>query len=289
MRQLRRTIKPLKAMPLHSSIDPDLVRFCPQRRSHARAGRGTPRQSSIRWRAAAARPRAPAYLARQDAGARARRSPDRSRHRLSRIVAAGGLRPLWRRRAFGEHRHRRRADLGPRMRDRRQRCHHQGRHLLSDDGEEASARPGHRAAEQSALRLHGRFRRRVSAAAGRDFPGRAAFRPHLLQPGADVGARHSADRDRDGLVHRGRRLCAGDVGREHHRAQSGHDLSRRAAAGEGRDRRGGHRRRTRRRRCAFAAVRRHRSLRAERQPCDRHRAADRRHAEPPQARRAEHA
>ena len=26
------------------------------------------------------------------------------------------------------------------------------------------------------------------------FPGRAAFRPHLLQPGADVGRRHSADR-----------------------------------------------------------------------------------------------
>ena len=50
------------------------------------------------------------------------------------------------------------------------------------------------------------------------FPGRAAFRPHLLQSGADVRARYSADRDRDGLLHRRRRLCAGDVGREHHRA-----------------------------------------------------------------------
>ena len=46
--------------------------------------------------------------------------------------------------------------------------------------EEASAGAGHRAAEQSALRLHGRFRRRLSADAGRDLSGRAAFRPHLL-------------------------------------------------------------------------------------------------------------
>ena len=158
----------------------------------------------------------------------------------------------------------RRADLGARMRDRRQRCDHQGRHLLSDDGEEASSRPGHRAAEQSALRLHGRFRRRVPAAAGRDFPRRAAFRPHLLQSGADVGAGHSADCDRDGFLHGRRRLCSGDVGRKHHRAQSGHDFSRRAAAGEGRDRGSGHGGRTRRRRRAFAAIRRHRSLCAER-------------------------
>ena len=83
---------------------------------------------------------------------------------------------------------------------------------------------------------------------------------------------HPADRHRDGLLHRGRRLCAGDVGREHHRAQSGHDLPRRAAAGEGRHRRSRDRRGTRRRRRAFAAIRRHRSLCAERRPCDRDRA-----------------
>ncbi len=53
---------------------------------------------------------------------------------------------------------------------------------------------------------------------------------------------HPADRGRAGLLHRRRCLCAGDVGREHHRAQPGHHLSRRAAAGEGRDRRGGERR-----------------------------------------------
>ena len=70
----------------------------------------------------------------------------------------------------------------------------------------------------------------------------------------------AADRGGDGLVHGGRRLCAGDVGRDHHRAQSGHDLSRRAAAGEGRDRRGGHRRRARRRRRACEEIRRRRLL-----------------------------
>jgi len=51
-----------------------------------------------------------------------------------------------------------------------------------------------------------------SAAAGRDFPGRTAFWPHLLQSGADVGPRHSANCDRDGFLHGRRRLCPGDVG-----------------------------------------------------------------------------
>jgi Carboxyl transferase domain len=95
------------------------------------------------------------------------------------------------------------------------------------------------------------------------FSGRASLRPHLLQPGADVRGRNPADRDRDGLLHGRRRLCACDVGREHHRAESRHDLSRRPAAGEGGDRRGGDRRRAGRRRRAFAPVRRHRSLCAE--------------------------
>ena len=69
---------------------------------------------------------------------------------------------------------------------------------------------------------------------------------------------------RDGLVHGGRRLCAGDVGRDHHRAQAGHDLPRRPAAGEGRDRRGGLGRGSRRRRRACAPLRRRRPLRARR-------------------------
>ena len=99
------------------------------------------------------------------------------------------------------------------------------------------------------------------------FPGSRAFRPHLLQSGDPVGRRHSADRSGDGLLHRRRRLCAGDVGRNHHRAQPGHDLPRRAAAGEGGDRRSGLGRGPRRRRRACAKIRRRRPLRRRRSPC----------------------
>ena len=103
--------------------------------------------------------------------------------------------------------------------------------------QEAPARAGDRAREPAAVRLPRRLRRRVPAAAGRRVPGPRALRPHLLQPGADVGARHSAARGGDGLVHGGRRLRAGDVRRGDHRARAGHDLPRRPAAGAGRDRR----------------------------------------------------
>ena len=46
------------------------------------------------------------------------------------------------------------------------------------------------------------------------------------------------DRLRDGQLHRRRRLCAGDVRRERDRQEPGHDLPRRPAFGEGRDRGG---------------------------------------------------
>ena len=92
-----------------------------------------------------------------------------------------------------------------------------------------------------------------------------------------------ADRRRDGLLHRRRRLRAGDVGREHHRAQSGHDLSRRAAAGEGGDRRGGERGGAGRRRRAQPAVRRDRLLCDRRQPRHRHRAPHHRQSQPREA------
>ena len=98
-------------------------------------------------------------------------------------------------------------------------------------------------AEPSALHLPGGFRRRLPADAGRDLPRPRAFRPHLLQPGEPVRRRHSADRRGDGLLHRRRRLCPGDERREHHRAQAGHDLPRRPAAGAGGDRRNRHARR----------------------------------------------
>ena len=73
----------------------------------------------------------------------------------------------------------------------------------------------------------------------------------------------AADRLRDGQLHRRRRLCARDVRRDRDRAQPGHDLPRRAAAGEGRDRRGDQRRGTGRRGHACAPLRRGRSCRRE--------------------------
>ncbi len=147
----------------------------------------------------------------------------------------------------------------------------QGRHLLPDHGQEAPARAGGRRAEPAAVRLPGRLRRRVPAAAGRGLSRSRALRPHLLQPGAHVGRGHPADRGRDGLVHGRRRLRAGDVRRDDHRPGTGHDLPRRPAAREGGDRRGGHRRGARRRRRAHAALRRRRLLRRRR----RARAGDR--------------
>ena len=74
-----------------------------------------------------------------------------------------------------------------------------------------------RAREPSALRLSGGFRRRVPADAGRGLSRSRSLRAHLLQPGAHVGGRHRADCGRDGLVHRRRRLRAGDVRRDDHR------------------------------------------------------------------------
>src|SRR6267143_2959486 len=64
--------------------------------------------------------------------------------------------------------------------------------------------------------------------------------------------------------------------------------SRRTAPGEGRDRGSGHCRGVGRSRRALTAIRRHRSLCAERQPCDRDRAPHRRHAEAAAARCLEH-
>ena len=64
----------------------------------------------------------------------------------------------------------------------------------------------------------------------------------------------------DGLMHGGWCLCAGDERRNHHRAQAGHHLPWRTAAGTGSDRRNRQRRRSRRRRCACPHFRCGRSL-----------------------------
>src|SRR5262245_40981494 len=133
-----------------------------------------------------------------------------------------------------------------------QRRHGEGRHLLSDDGEKAPPRPGSGDGDPSALYLSGRLGRRQPAAMARGLPRQEPLRPHLLQPGQHVGDGHPADRRGHGLVHRRRRLRAGDERRDRHCAQAGHDLPGRPAAGEGRHRRGGERRGAGRRRRARA-------------------------------------
>ena len=72
--------------------------------------------------------------------------------------------------------------------------------------------------------------------AGRGLSRPRALRPDLLQPGHDERRRHPADRRGARLVHRRRRVRAGDERRGGHRPQPGHDLPRWPAAGEGRDR-----------------------------------------------------
>ena len=154
------------------------------------------------------------------------------------------------------------------MRRDRQRRDGQGRHLLPADRQEAHPRPGDRRAEPAALPLSGGFRRCQPAAPGRGVPRPRAFWAHLLQPGAHVGEGHRADRRGDGVLHGGRRLCAGDVRRDHHREGAGHDIPGRPAAGEGRDRRGGERGGAGRRRRAHAAFGRCRPHGGGRCRCD---------------------
>jgi hypothetical protein len=71
-------------------------------------------------------------------------------------------------------------------------------------------RARHRA--QNRLPSTCRFRRRLPAAPGRGLSRSRSLRPDLLQPGAHVGRADSAGGRRPGIVHRRRRLRAGDVG-----------------------------------------------------------------------------
>ena len=213
---------------------------------------------------------------RQAARARAHRPARRPGHRVPGAERARGVgdlrRPGAERRRRHGHRRRRRA----RVRDRRERRDRQGRLVLPAHRQEAPTRPGGRGAEPAPVPLPRRLRRCVPAAAGRGVPGSRPLRPHLLQPGSDVGEGHPADRGRDGLVHRGRRVRAGDERRDGDRPRHGHDLHRRAAAREGGDRPGRERRGARRRRRARAAVGRRRPLRDERRARARDRPAHRR-------------
>ncbi len=89
-----------------------------------------------------------------------------------------------------------------------QRRDGQGRHLLPDHGEEASARAGNRDGEPAPVRIPGRFGRRLPASAGGGVSRSRTLRAHLLQPGADVRDGSRAGRGRHGLVHGGRRIRA---------------------------------------------------------------------------------
>ena len=121
--------------------------------------------------------------------------------------------------------------------------------------------------------------------AGRGLPRPRALRPDLLQPGHDVEGGHPADRRRPRLVHRRRRLRAGDERRGGDRPRPGHDLPRRPAAGEGGDRRGRHRRGARRRRPAQPGQRGHRPPGRRRRARAADRPPDRRHPRPARVRR----
>ena len=96
------------------------------------------------------------------------------------------------------------------------------------------------------------------------FPDREHFGRIFFNQATMSQRGHPADRRRDGLLHRRRRLRARDERRDRDRPRAGHDLPRRPAAGEGGDRRGGHRRGARRRRPALAHLRRHRPPRRRR-------------------------
>jgi hypothetical protein len=212
---------------------------------------------------------------RQAAAARPRADAAGPRHALPGAGASGRAQHVQQRRAGRRHRggHRPRQRRG--LHDRVQRRHRQRRHLLPDDGQEAPAGAGDRAAEPPALHLPGGLGRCQPAQPGRGLPRPRPLRPHLLQPGQHERAGHCADRGGHGLVHGRRRLCAGDERRDHHREEPGHHLPGRPAAGEGRHRRGGQRRRSRRRRRAHAPVRRGRPPGAERPACAGAGAADR--------------
>ena len=248
------TARPL--MPaLTSQLDPRSPGFPGQRRLPPRAGRRPRRAAGARAPTAAATRRAPSTPSAASC-CRASASPPCStrarRSSSSPPLAADGM---YDDAAPG-------AGIvtgigrvhGPGSGGRRQRRHGQGRHLLPDDGEEAPARAGDRAREPPALRLPGRFRRRLPAAAGRGVPGPGALRPHLLQPGAAVSAQNIPQiAVVMGSCTAGGAYVPAMCDEIDHRQGTGHDLPRRPAAGEGRHRRSRRRRSARRRRRAHLA------------------------------------
>ena len=208
----------------------------------------------------------------------------RPRRPLPGALPARGVGHVRRRRSVREPHHRGRAGERGRVRGHRERRDGEGRDLLPDGGQEAPPGAGGRAGEPPAVHLPRGLGGRVPPPPGPGVPGPRALRAGLLQPGEHVGAGDPPDRGRDGVVHRGRRLRARDVRREHHRPAAGNHLPRGAAAGEGRDRRGGDGGGARRRGRPFPAVRGHRPLRPRRPPRARHREALHRPPQPEEER-----
>ena len=206
---------------------------------------------------------------------RARRPSPRPRHGLSGAERPRCLGPLRRGGACRRDRDGDRRRRGTGVSRRRERCNREGRLLLPAHGQEAPARAGGGRAEQPPVHLPRRLRRRVPAAAGRRLPGSRALRPDLLQPGSHVREGHPADRSRDGLLHGRGRVRTGDERRDDHRPGHGHDLHRRPAAREGRNRPGGHGGGAGRRRRPHSPLRRRRPLRHLRRARARTRASNR--------------
>ena len=136
---------------------PPLGRVPGQCRRDARPGR-RPARAGRQGRGRRRRGRArQAHGARQAAAARPRADAARPGHALPGARAAGRARHVQRRRARRRRHRRHRPRQRRRLHDRLQRRHGEGRHLLPDDGEEAPARAGDRAAEPPALHLPGRL------------------------------------------------------------------------------------------------------------------------------------
>ena len=229
----------MTVIPL-SEVDPRSAAFKRQLRSGSGPGAASCRRVARAAVGGDARARERHPRAGQAPAARAHRAAARSRQRRS--SSCRSSRPTactrTRCRAAGHH-HRHRPRLRPRMRDRRQRRHGEGRHLLSDDREEASAGAGDRA------------RRAGCPASTSSIPAAPICRIRTRSfPTAIISAASSSIRRRMsaagipqiavvmGSCTAGGAYVPAMSDEADHRQEPGHDLPGRPAAREGRDRRG---------------------------------------------------
>ena len=233
---------------LASTLDTGGSGPCGEPRRHAgvaRAGAGDrgPRRGGLGGGPAAlraARPvaaaRAPGAAARSAGAVPGTRHPGRLRHGHRRSRNEPG-----RRRRDRRHRLR----LGRALHGERLRFRHRRRRAAGDGPGQAAARAGTGAREPAAVRAAGRERRRQPD----EVPGRGLHprRQHLPQPGAPVGGGPAGGDGDARLVDRGRRLPDRTLRLHRDGARPFARLPRRAAAADGRHRRGRDRRRTRRR------------------------------------------